>query len=202
MQEEWRKIGRAPRKDNESIYQRFRAGIDAFFRRRNDFFKANHEHTEEILQKKRALIERAAALKDSTAWEETTNALKALQKEWQELGAVSPKYSQKIWEEFRASFDYFFDRKKKEAPRRDKAYSEARKSLGSSRNLRLSMKAKYQRISVTCSIATTNAGSRLASSPTRIVRPSMQLIVSCSTLCMASCAVIVRSVVSRAIALH
>ena len=61
------------------------------------------------------LIERAAALKDSTAWEETTNALKALQKEWQELGAVSPKYSQKIWEEFRASFDYFFDRKKKEA---------------------------------------------------------------------------------------
>ena len=51
MQEEWRKIGRAPRKDNESIYQRFRAGIDAFFRRRNDFFKANHEHTEEILQK-------------------------------------------------------------------------------------------------------------------------------------------------------
>ena len=80
MQEEWRKIGRAPRKDNESIYQRFRAGIDAFFRRRNDFFKANHEHTEEILQKKRALIERAAALKDSTAWEETTNALKALQR--------------------------------------------------------------------------------------------------------------------------
>ncbi len=135
MQEEWRKIGRAPRKDNESIYQRFRAGIDAFFRRRNDFFKANHEHTEEILQKKRALIERAAALKDSTAWEETTNALKALQKEWQELGAVSPKYSQKIWEEFRASFDYFFDRKKKEAPRRDKAYSEARKSLAVKREI-------------------------------------------------------------------
>jgi len=86
-------------------------------------------------RKKRALIERAAALKDSTAWEETTNALKALQKEWQELGAVSPKYSQKIWEEFRASFDYFFDRKKKEAPRRDKAYSEARKSLAVKREI-------------------------------------------------------------------
>ena len=135
MQEEWRKIGRAPRKDNESIYQRFRAGIDAFFRRRNEFFKANHEHAEEILQKKRELIERAAALKDSTDWDATTTAFKALQKEWQELGAVSAKYSQKIWEEFRASFDYFFERKKKEAPRRDKAYSEARKSLAVKREI-------------------------------------------------------------------
>ena len=135
MQEEWRKIGRAPRKDNESIYQRFRAGIDAFFRRRNEFFKANHEHTEEILQKKHELIERAAALKDSTDWDATTTAFKALQKEWQELGAVSAKYSQKIWEEFRASFDYFFERKKKEAPRRDKAYSEARKSLAVKREI-------------------------------------------------------------------
>lgn len=135
LQEEWRKIGRAPRKDNESIYQRFRAGIDAFFRRRNEFFKANHEHNEEVLKKKRELIERAAALKDSTAWEETTEALKALQKEWQELGSVSQKYSQKIWEEFRASFDYFFDRKKKEAPRKDKVYSEARKSLAVKREI-------------------------------------------------------------------
>ena len=135
LQEEWRKIGRAPRKDNESIYQRFRAGIDAFFRRRNEFFKANHEHNEEVLKKKRELIERAAALKDSTAWEETTEALKELQKEWQELGSVSQKYSQKIWEEFRASFDYFFDRKKKEAPRKDKVYSEARKSLAVKREI-------------------------------------------------------------------
>ena len=135
LQEEWRKIGRAPRKDNESIYQRFRAGIDAFFRRRNEFFKANHEHAEEILQKKRELIERAAALKDSTDWEATATALKDLQKEWQDLGAVPAKYSQKIWEEFRASFDYFFERKKKEAPRRDKAYSEARKSLAVKREI-------------------------------------------------------------------
>lgn len=135
LQEEWRKIGRAPRKDNESIYQRFRAGIDAFFRRRNEFFKANHEHAEEILQKKRELIERAAALKDSTDWDATATALKDLQKEWQDLGAVPAKYSQKIWEEFRASFDYFFERKKKEAPRRDKAYSEARKSLAVKREI-------------------------------------------------------------------
>ena len=135
LQEEWRKIGRAPRKDNESIYQRFRAGIDAFFRRRNEFFKANHEHAEEILQKKRELIERAAALKDSTDWDATATALKDLQKEWQDLGAVPAKYSQKIWEEFRASFDYFFERKKKEAPRRDKTYSEARKSLAVKREI-------------------------------------------------------------------
>ena len=201
MQEEWRKIGRAPRKDNESIYQRFRAGIDAFFRRRNDFFKANHEHTEEILQKKRALIERAAALKDSTAWEETTNALKALQKEWQELGAVSPKYSQKIWEEFRASFDYFFDRKKKEAPRRDKAYSEARKSLAVKREIIKELTAINEgEVPENLRDLLNSYNERWKQAgfvPNKDRWLSMRPIVSCSMLCMASYAVIVRSVVSR-----
>lgn len=137
MQAEWRTIGRAPRKDNDQIYQRFRAGIDAFFRRRNEFFKVSHEQLEALLSAKRELISRAAALKESTDWEPTATALKELQKEWQALGVLPPKYNQKLWEEFRASFDYFFERKKKEAPRREKntAFQEARKSLAAKREI-------------------------------------------------------------------
>lgn len=135
MQAEWRTIGYAPRKDNDMIYQRFRAGVDAFFRHRSDFMKKVQDHSDEVLKVKRDLIERAKALRESTDWEATAEALKQLQKEWQEAGSVSQKYSQKIWEEFRESFDYFFERRKKEGARKSGIYHEARKSLAIKREI-------------------------------------------------------------------
>ena len=135
MQAEWRTIGYAPRKDNDMIYQRFRAGVDAFFRHRGDFMKKVQVHSDEVLKVKRDLIERAKALRESTDWEATAEALKQLQKEWQEAGSVSQKYSQKIWEEFRESFDYFFERRKKEGARKSGIYHEARKSLAIKREI-------------------------------------------------------------------
>lgn len=135
MQAEWRTIGYAPRKDNDMIYQRFRAGVDAFFRHRGDFMKKVQDHSDEVLKVKRDLIERAKALRESTDWEATAEALKQLQKEWQEAGSVSQKYSQKIWEEFRESFDYFFERRKKEGARKSGIYHEARKSLAIKREI-------------------------------------------------------------------
>ena len=135
MQAEWRTIGYAPRKDNDMIYQCFRAGVDAFFRHRGDFMKKAQDHSDEVLKVKRDLIERAKALRESTDWEATAEALKQLQKEWQEAGSVSQKYSQKIWEEFRESFDYFFERRKKEGARKSGIYHEARKSLAIKREI-------------------------------------------------------------------
>ena len=135
MQAEWRTIGYAPRKDNDMIYQRFRAGVDAFFRHRSEFAKKAREHSDEVLKVKQELIERAKALRESTDWEATAEALKQLQKEWQEAGSVSQKYSQKIWEEFRESFDYFFERRKKEGARKSGIYHEARKSLAIKREI-------------------------------------------------------------------
>ena len=135
MQAEWRTIGYAPRKDNDMIYQRFRAGVDAFFRHRSEFAKKAREHSDEVLKVKQELIERAKALRESTHWEATAEAFKQLQKEWQEAGSVSQKYSQKIWEEFRENFDYFFDRRKKEGTRKSDIYHEARKSLAIKREI-------------------------------------------------------------------
>ena len=135
MQAEWRTIGYAPRKDNDMIYQRFRAGVDAFFRHRSDFMRKAQDHSDEVLKGKRELIERARALRESTDWETTAEAFKKLQKEWQEAGSVSQKYSQKIWEEFRESFDYFFERRKKEGTRKSDVYHEARKSLAIKREI-------------------------------------------------------------------
>ena len=75
------------------------------------------------------------ALRVSSDWEATAEAFKQLQKDWQEAGSVSQKYSQKIWEEFRENFDYFFDRRKKEGTRKSDIYHEARKSLAIKREI-------------------------------------------------------------------
>lgn len=114
LQEKWKTIGFTGRKDNESIYQRYRASLDTFFQRKSAFFDSFRAELSENLTKKRALLEQAKALKDSTDWNKTAEALKALQAEWTKIGAVPNKYSQRIWNEFRACFDYFFERRKNE----------------------------------------------------------------------------------------
>lgn len=114
LQAKWKTIGFTGRKDNESIYQRYRASLDIFFQRKSAFFDAFRAELSDNLEKKRALLQRAKELKDSTDWDKTTNELKELQVEWGKIGSVPNKYSQRIWNEFRACFDYFFERKKAE----------------------------------------------------------------------------------------
>ncbi|HBG40029.1 MAG TPA: DUF349 domain-containing protein [Porphyromonadaceae bacterium] len=114
LQEEWRKIGQAPRKQNAKIFRRYRAACDFFFRNKNEFFRSMHDEMEENLQKKVALCERAEALKDSTDWQNTTQQMIDIQKEWKTIGIVPPKQSKITWERFRAACDYFFEQKKKQ----------------------------------------------------------------------------------------
>lgn len=112
LQQKWKGIGYASKKDNDNIYKRFRASVDAFFAEKAEFFSNLRGVQNENLRLKKELIERANALKESTDWAQTTAALKELQRQWTEIGAVSSKLSRKLWEEFRVPFDYFFERKK------------------------------------------------------------------------------------------
>lgn len=65
----------------------------------------------ENLEKKKALCEKAEALKDSTDWKATADALTKLQKEWKTIGPVAKKYSDAVWKRFITACDYFFDQK-------------------------------------------------------------------------------------------
>lgn len=141
LQEQWKTIGRAPAKSNEEIYLRFRAAIDAFFRRRDEFAKEQQGQQSEILEKKRALIARAEALRENSNWEETAAAFKALQQEWQEAGHISSRLGQKIWEEFREHFNYFFERRKKASSRRDQGAQEASKNSAAKREIIAALQA-------------------------------------------------------------
>lgn len=113
MQEKWKGIGYASRKNNTALFERFRQSCDKFFVSKAEFFKNAKESMNLNLEKKRALCEKAEALKDSTEWKKTSDALVALQKEWKEVGPVAKKYSDAIWKRFNEACDYFFEQKKK-----------------------------------------------------------------------------------------
>lgn len=113
LQAKWKTIGFVPRKVNSQIFEEFRGLCDTFFEKKSEFFRGIKDDMDTNLEKKKALCERANALKDSTDWKKTADELIAIQKEWKTIGAVSRKYSDAIWKEFVTACDYFFEQKKK-----------------------------------------------------------------------------------------
>ncbi len=108
IQKEWRTIGFASRKENQKIYDRFRAACDKFYGRKRDFYNDYKDSINQNLEKKISLCEAAEALKSSTEWKKATDQFISLQKQWKEIGAVPRKKSEQLWKRFRAACDEFF----------------------------------------------------------------------------------------------
>lgn len=123
IQAKWRTIGFATKKDNQKIYDRFRAACDAFYARKREFYNDFKSTLDENLQKKMSIIERAEALKSSTEWKKATDQFIALQKEWKEIGAVPRKKSEQLWKRFRAACDEFFAERDKNAKSENNFYA-------------------------------------------------------------------------------
>ena len=115
IQKEWKTIGFASKKDNQKIYDRFRAACDKFYGRKRDFYNDYKDSINVNLEKKIAICEEAEALKTSTDWKKTADRYIALQKEWKEIGAVPRKKSEQLWKRFRAACDEFFAERDKNA---------------------------------------------------------------------------------------
>lgn len=109
LQNEWKTIGFAPQKMNVKIFERFRLACDDFFGRKTQFFKAVKAQMAENADKKRALVEKAKALQDSTEWKSTSDKLIALQKEWKTIGQVPKRLGDQLWAEFLGACNKFFD---------------------------------------------------------------------------------------------
>ena len=114
IQAEWRKIGFATRKDNQKVYDRFRAACDQFFSRKREYYNEFKDSMNDNMAKKLAIIEQAEALKGSTDWKKTSDALIDLQRQWKEIGAVPRKKSEQLWKRFRAACDAFFNERDKQ----------------------------------------------------------------------------------------
>lgn len=137
IQKEWKTIGYASKKENQKIYARFRAANDKFFERKRVFYAEYKDGMSVNAERKLAIVEKAEALKDSTEWKKTTDALIQLQKEWKEIGAVPRKKAEALWKRFRAACDEFFARKEENA----KSESGIRENLRAKKTLVEEIKA-------------------------------------------------------------
>ena len=107
----WKTLGPASKKDNEEIWARFKATMDAFFAKKKEFFASMKDRQNENLERKTQLCVEAEALMDSTDWKNATEQLKRIQEEWKTIGPVPKRHADKIWKRFRAACDTFFTRK-------------------------------------------------------------------------------------------
>ncbi len=115
IQKEWKTIGFASRKENQKIYDRFRAACDKFYGRKREFYTEYKDSINTNLERKISLCEAAEALKNSTEWKKATDQFINLQKQWKEIGAVPRKKSEQLWKRFRAACDEFFAERDKNA---------------------------------------------------------------------------------------
>lgn len=109
IQNQWKAIGFAPQKMNVKIFERFRAACDDFFGRKSEFFKEMKQAYAANIEKKKALVEKAQALADSTDWKVTSDKLINLQKEWKTIGVVPKKIGDQLWHDFLNACNKFFE---------------------------------------------------------------------------------------------
>ncbi len=109
LQAEWKTIGFAPQKMNVKIFERFRKACDEFFGKKTAYFRTRKEEYKVNAEKKRALIEKAKALQDSTDWKSTSDKFVNLQKEWKTIGTVPRKLGDQLWNEFIGICNKFFE---------------------------------------------------------------------------------------------
>ena len=109
IQAKWKAVGFGPKKQNDAIWKEFRATCDIFFNAKKEFYGVVNDTFDAIATKKKVLIEKAVALKDSNDWKNTAIVLKNLQQKWKELGHSGFRNEQKLWKEFRSACDSFFN---------------------------------------------------------------------------------------------
>jgi hypothetical protein len=124
LQNVWKTIGFAPKKDNTRIYQRFRTSCDDFFAKKRTFYGKIKEEQNNNLQLKLELCIQAEALKESNEWKKSTEDLINIQKKWKEIGPVPRKVSDQIWKRFRTACDIFFNNKSKHFADVDSKYED------------------------------------------------------------------------------
>lgn len=111
IQKVWKTIGFAPKRDNNKIYERFRAACDKFFDNKHAFYLSIKSEMDHNLALKEDICQQAENLSESQEWNKATEELISLQKRWREIGPVPRRYSDAVWKRFRASCDKFFERK-------------------------------------------------------------------------------------------
>lgn len=111
LQDEWKKTGAVVKEKNEEVWKEFRSIFDAYYADKKEYFAKLRSESNENIKRKKAIVAKAQELKASDLWKETTQDLVRLQNNWKKIGHAG-KSEQKLWQDFRAACDEFFNAKK------------------------------------------------------------------------------------------
>jgi hypothetical protein len=112
LRNEFFTTGKVPSEENENTWAAFKLAVRNFNILKNSFYKEIKKDQNENLAKKQALVDKANELKDSEDFATTTETMKQIQEEWKHIGHIPRKYSDKLWQEFRAACNHYFERLK------------------------------------------------------------------------------------------
>ena len=106
---EWNAIGPVPKRKTKTIWKRFKNAIDTLQKKRRSFFKDQRQEQKDNFQKKREIIDKITAFSEAEDKEAALPSVKELQQEFSEIGFVPIKQKNRIWDEYRAACDLFYN---------------------------------------------------------------------------------------------
>lgn len=112
LQKQWKDCGYVPKAEGEEVWKEFRAACDLFFERKNVYYRQRKEEYKGALSVKERLVKEANELKDETDWKKTTDKILKLQEQWKAAGSAGQSDERRLWGQFRAACDHFFEAKK------------------------------------------------------------------------------------------
>ena len=110
LREEFFKAGKVPKSKNEETWADFKETVRRFNRKKNSFYKNLKKQQYDNLEKKKELIQIAEDNKDSDDFKTITPLMKKIQSDWKNIGHVPRKDSDKVWKQFKAACNYYFER--------------------------------------------------------------------------------------------
>ncbi len=116
-QTDWDEIGPTFREKWEEIRDQFREATSTVYQKIREHYGQLRDQQKQNLDKKNQLCEQAEALmaevpKAAKQWQEATNKILELQKEWRTVGFAPKKKNEVVWQRFREACDRFFEAKK------------------------------------------------------------------------------------------
>ena len=122
LREDWKKIGPISREQNTISWARFMAAIKEYKTKKNDFYKELKKDQKSNLAQKKAIVEKAESLAESTDWQETANLLKGLQADWKTSGIAPKKEADLLWNRLKTACNTFFDKLNEQQAIKEKVY--------------------------------------------------------------------------------
>lgn len=121
--EEWKTIHGVDRKTDDALWKRYSRARDSFNRRRGSHFAELDRSRAAARRKKEELVEKAQALQESTDWNTTAAAFRELMAEWKTAGRAPREVDDRLWEQFKAAQDHFFDARNTLNRQRDEEFA-------------------------------------------------------------------------------